>query len=109
MRGIGSASTRQNRWAELLRAQALSGVSVSAFCRKHGVSDQSFYTWRKRLSGGIPDKPVRFSLVEAEAPVNTKDIAGLELILASGDRLRIAAGADAATLRSVLQVLRERA
>ena len=51
---------------------------------------------------------MRFALVEASAPV-TKDSLPVELILASGDRLRIAPGADAATLRTVLNVLRERA
>jgi transposase-like protein len=89
----------------LVRQQSQSKLSVSAFCREHGVSDQSFYNWRKRLSGG---EPVRFALVEASAPV-TKDSLAVELILASGDRLRIAPGTDAATLRTVLNVLRERA
>jgi hypothetical protein len=46
--------------------------------------------------------------VEGRAPV-TEDSLLVELILASGERLRIAAGADAATLRTVLNVLRERA
>lgn len=78
---------------------------MSAFCREHGVSDQSFYNWRKRLS---ESEPVRFALVAANAPV-TKDSLPVELILASGDRLRIAPGTDAATLRTVLNVLREHA
>jgi hypothetical protein len=38
-----------------------------------------------------------------------KDGASIELVLASGDRLHISPGADAATLRTVLSVLRERA
>ena len=37
------------------------------------------------------------------------DHAPVELILASGDRVRLAPGTDAATLRTVLNVLRERA
>jgi len=78
---------------------------VSAFCRERGVSDQSFYNWRKRLSGS---EPVRFALVEANAAVR-KDSLPVELILSSGDRLRIAPGTDAVTLRTVLNVLRERA
>lgn len=78
---------------------------MSAFCRERGVSDQSFYNWRKRLSGS---EPVRFVLVEANAAVR-KDSLPVELILASGDRLRIAPGTDAVTLRTVLNVLRERA
>src|ERR1700744_4942887 len=105
MKAIEAGGTRQKRWAELIRLQGQSKLSVSAFCREHGVSDQSFYNWRKRLSGG---EPVRFALVEANAPV-TKDSLPVELILASGDRLRIAPGTDAGTLRTVLNVLRERA
>jgi hypothetical protein len=46
--------------------------------------------------------------VEAGAS-GTKDQAAIELFLATGDRLRIPPGADAATLRTVLTVLRERA
>jgi len=79
-------------------------LSASAFCRQQGFSDQSFYNWRKRLAA---DEPVRFALVDAN-PSGTDRLAPLELILRSGDRLRITPGADAATLRAVLSVLRER-
>jgi hypothetical protein len=105
MRAIEAVSTGQKRWAELIRQHGQSKLSVSAFCREHGVSEQSFYNWRKRLSGS---QPVRFALVEGGVRV-TKDGWPVELILASGERLRIAPGADAATLRTVLNVLRERA
>ena len=86
MRVIEAGSTRRKRWAELIRLHGQSKLSVSAFCREHGVSEQSFYNWRKRLSG---NQPVRFALVEERAPV-AKDSLPVELILASGDRLRIA-------------------
>jgi|SRR5665213_2157554 len=94
----------QKKWQELIRQQQQSKLSVRAFCRQQGFSDQSFYNWRKRLAA---DEAVRFALVEANPP-GTDRFAPLELILASGDRLRIAPGADAATLRAVLNVLRER-
>jgi hypothetical protein len=105
MKTIEADSTRKKRWAELIRQQGQSKLSVSAFCREHGVSDQSFYNWRKRLCGS---EPVRFALVDARAPV-TKDSLPVELILTSGDRLRVVPGVDEATLRTVLSVLRERA
>lgn len=105
MRAIEAVSTREKRWAELIRQQAQSRLSVSAFCRENRVSGQSFYNWRKKLA---ESKPVRFALVEANAPI-TAEATPVELILASGDRLCIAPGADAATLRTVLSVLRERA
>jgi hypothetical protein len=94
----------EKKWHELIRQQEQSKLSVSAFCRQHGFSYQSFYNWRKRLA---VSEPVRFALVDAN-PSGTDRSAPLELILASGDRLRIAPGADAATLRAVLNVLRER-
>jgi transposase-like protein len=105
MRAIETVSTRQKRWAELIRQQERSRLSVTAFCREHGVSDQSFYNWRKRLS---ESGRVRFALVEAGVS-GTKDQSAIELVLASGDRLNVAPGVDAATLRTVLNVLRERA
>lgn len=94
----------EKKWQELIRQQQQSKLSVSAFCRQHGFTDQAFYYWRKRLAA---DEPVRFALVEAN-PSGAERFTPLELILVSGDRLRIAPGADAATLRAVLHVLRER-
>jgi hypothetical protein len=102
MRATAPAA-RQKKWLELIWQQQQSQLSVSAFCRQQGFSHQSFYNWRKRL---VADPPVRFALVDAN-PGGADRFAALELILASGDRLRIAPGADAATLRAVLNVLRE--
>ena len=95
----------RKKWQELILQQQQSKLPVSAFCRQHGFSDQSFYNWRKRLAA---DEPVRFALVDAGVSSATDRFAALEVILASGDRLRIAPGADAATLRAVLSVLRGR-
>jgi hypothetical protein len=51
---------------------------------------------------------VRFALVDAVTS-GINESASLELILRSGDRLKVTSGVDAATLRTVLSVLRERA
>jgi transposase-like protein len=105
MRAIEAGTTTDKKWAELIRQQQQSGLSVTAFCRNRGFSDQTFYNWRKRLAG---TDTVRFALVAA-GPSGRAEHAPVELVLASGDRLRIASGADAETLRTVLKVLRERA
>ena len=105
MRAIEAGTTREKKWTELIRQQQQSGLSVSVFCRDRGFSDQAFYYWRKRLSGR---EPVRFALIAADGATTT-DPAPIELLLASGDRLRIAPGTDALTLRTVLNILRERA
>jgi hypothetical protein len=51
-------ATLQKKWQNLIRQQQQSKLSVSAFCRRRGFGDQSFYNWRKRLAA---DEPVRFA------------------------------------------------
>jgi transposase len=93
---------RRDVWRELIGKQQQSGLSVRAFCQRHGTSEYSFYHWRKRLAEQLP---MKFALVETRsAPVA---VAAVEVMLASGERLRIVPGVDAATLRLVLSVLRE--
>ena len=106
MRAIARVAL-EKKWQGLIREQQQSKLSVSAYCRERGFSDQSFYNWRKRLAEDCKDEPVRFALVDA-SPSGADRHAPLELVLATGDRLRIAPGTDAATLRAVLTVLRER-
>jgi len=98
-----NTSTRQEYWRKVIGEQTGSGQNVTTFCRGKGISDASFYTWRKRLS---EETPLKFALVEAGT--NGNGASGLELTLTSGERLQIGAGADGPTLRMVLSVLRER-
>ena len=76
---------------------------MSVFCREQGLSEPSFYAWRKRLRK--QNTAIRFALVESKRAEETA--APIELILTSGDRLRIPH--DAVTLKLVLAVLREQA
>jgi hypothetical protein len=104
MRTSDKARPRREVWRELIRRQQASGLSVRAFCQQRAVQENAFYLWRKRLA---ENEPARFALVETNSAAPARS--ALELILAGGDRLQIATGADAATLRTVLAVLRERA
>ena len=78
---------------------------MKQFCKEQGLTEYSFYAWRKRLQ---ETGPVRFALVDRgpARPHQRAAEAALELVLANGERLRIGAGADAATLRIVRDVLR---
>jgi hypothetical protein len=98
------ANPKVDKWAEQIAAQERSGMSVKQFCREQGLTECSFYAWRKRLQ---ERGPVRFALVERSARRQDRTTeAVLELVLASGARLRISSGVDAATLRIVLDALR---
>src|SRR5262249_20744928 len=96
-----SREARREFWRELIAKQQQSGVTVRTVCQQHGVSEYSFYQWRKRLAQQLP---MKFALVETGR--GTEAIA-VEVDLSSGERLRIWPGVNAATLRLVVSVLRE--
>ena len=99
-----AASPKAEEWAERITAQQRSGISVKQFCKDQGLTEYSFYAWRKRLQ---KKEPVRFALVDRRAArQESAREAALELVWATGERLRIAAGVDSATLRTVLEALR---
>ena len=80
-------------------------MSMAGFCKDHGLAVHAFYYWRKRLRE--QQQPMRFALVEtARGPQQPANEASLELVLTSGERLRIGVGVDGTTLRTVLAVLR---
>jgi transposase len=98
------ANTKADQWAERIAAQRRSGMSVRRFCNEQGLTEGSFYAWRKRLQ---QKGPVRFALVERSVRRGERTAEPvLELVLPTGERLHIGAGVDAATLRTVLDVLR---
>ena len=89
----GMSRTEEKRrefWRKLIAQQEQSGLSVRAVCKQHRTSEHSFYQWRKRLTEVLP---MKFALVETSrsAPAG---VAALELVLVSGERLRIAPGVD---------------
>ena len=95
---------KADEWARRIAAQQGSGISVKQFCKEQGLTEGSFYAWRKRLQ---KKELVRFALVDRRVAGQEPAREGaLELVLTTGERLRIGAGVDAATLRTVLEVLR---
>ena len=103
--GLGkSAEARIEYWRARIAEQERSGMSVGLFCQEQQIPEQSFYVWRKRLR---QPEAVRFALVERGAgPAVTAAEPMLELVLKTGERLRIGRGVDEAALRTVLAALR---
>jgi transposase-like protein len=90
-------------WRERMAEQARSGIPVQQFCKERGITEQSFYVWRKRLR---KQEPARFALVETGPARQNALQTGLELMLMTGERLRIGADVDPSLLRRVLEALR---
>ena len=99
---MAKSAKAQARWAERIGEQEASGQTVRAFCRRQGIGEHSFYSWRKRLR---TTPRVEFALLETKSPAPGSPWT-LEVSLSSGTLLRISNGVDAATLRQLLETLR---
>jgi hypothetical protein len=97
--------SRGQYWRDRIAAQQRSGLSVQQFCKEQGLNNPSFYYWRKRLR---QPTPVRFALIETgRATQSPCSEHCLELVLPTGEQLRIGAGVNAAALCTVLEALRK--
>lgn len=98
---------REQFWRMAIETWQTSGLSVRQFCTNEGLSKPSFYCWRKKLAGDSvqndTDKPKPSAFIEVAMPRNTPGV--IELLFTSGNTLRIPAGVDAATLRTVLSAV----
>lgn len=46
--------------------EAQAGIPVMELCRKHGISDATFYTWRKKYGGMEVSEAKRLKALESE-------------------------------------------
>lgn len=102
------------RWQEMVRRQAESGVSVRQFCAAEGLSEPSFYVWRKKLREPRqdgPQLPVAKHHPEAGEgplflPVRLLDsIPSLEIIHPLGYRIQLTGEVNPVSLRHVIETL----
>jgi putative transposase len=59
--------------------QAEHGTPVSEVCRKLGVSEQTFYRWKKKFAGMLPSDMKRLKQLEEENAKLKKLVADLSL------------------------------
>ena len=106
-----SKNDQQQFWQMAIETWQASGMSVSKFCEAEGLSESSFYIWRKKFAqadDGEADKQKKLSpsaFIEVAMPKDNP--AALELVLSSGNTLRIHSGTDSATLNDVISVLKQ--
>ena len=106
-----SKKDQRQFWQMAIETWQASGMSVSKFCKAEGLSESSFYNWRKKLAttdAPGPDKQKKLNgsaFIEVAMPKDNP--AALELVLSSGNTLRISSGADSKTLNNVISVLQQ--
>ena len=59
--------------------QAETGVSVAEVCRKVGISEATFYNWRKKYAGLLPSEMKRLRQLEEENSKLKRIVADLSL------------------------------
>ena len=104
----------ESRWRELVSRQAGSGISVRQFCAAEGISEPSFYSWRKRLSERATDgaeeaKRRRAGVESPFVPVRLLETKpSLEILHPLGYRIQVTGDVDPVSLRRVIEALNER-
>lgn len=117
VRGSCHEGGKEHYWRGVLLHWQRSGQRVRSYCLQHGVSEPSFYAWRRTIQerdrqatrrpqrrlGTADGLPAFVPVTVAAAPPS------LEVVLDDSRTIRVPAGFDAATLRRLLAVLDEAA
>ena len=121
-------------WRQLVQQWRRSGLTIRAFCERHGLSEPSFYSWRRRIeaeadgdsaaadqrarsdrachgrSEPLGESEAGFAevrITEAPEASAAADAQAIELTLRTGERLRIGRDVDAAQIQRVMTAVRE--
>jgi len=113
---------RKRFWRDLVERQRTSGLNIARFCADAGVSQNSFYGWKKRLLATAPGRQVttprrkhrrKKAVAKSLVPVRvipdlshqSRTSQAIEIAWPNGIALRIPAGCDSTTLREVFGLL----
>ena len=98
-------------WQERLESFRASGLEVDVFCLQEGVSRSTFYRWKNRLRGDVPEamvaeKAAREKAESAEGaafvPISLK-ASPVEIELPNGGIVRLPLGVGQAVLVEVIR------
>lgn len=108
-KGPAASGERERFWRKLVAGQAQSGMSIRDWCDRHGVSEPSYYFWRRELARR---REQRQDASPQIVPVNvTPPVAGsrwdVEIELPGQIVVRVGPGCSPDLLRQALTVLRD--
>ena len=92
-------------WTGRISERRNSGQSVKTWCKENGICEQTYYRWQKRLlEMAKAQQEVQFAEVMPAQSVHPGSVAVTVRI--AGTEADIRSGADAATVETVLRVLK---
>ena len=101
-------TNQQNKlalWAGRISECRSSGQNVKVWCKENGICEQTYYRWQKRLfEMAKAQQEVQFAEVTPVQSVRSGNVAATVRI--AGAEADIHSGADAATIETVLRILK---
>ena len=92
-------------WAERISACRSSGQNVKTWCKENGICEPTYYKWQRRLfEMAQAQQAPQFAEVTPVSPVRSSNVAVTVRI--AGAEADIHSGADAATVETVLRILK---
>src|SRR5262245_17883981 len=82
---------KERQWQRRIEQWRASGLSVRAFCARHGLATASFYNWRRVLQRRVADEPA-FVAVRVVADAVSTRTSALEVVLTDGRTVRVTPG-----------------
>ena len=95
----------EHRWRNLIDQWKRSGVSVSAFCIDQGVSESSFYAWKRELAARARAATATTPPTPTFIPVRVAPSATIEVVLKSGVVVRVPTGAEPLAVAQLVAAL----
>ena len=93
------------QWAQLVSQCRSSGLSVRLWCQENGVNVSSYYKWQRKVyAAAQAQQEVQFAEVTPVQPVPCGNVAVTVRI--AGAEADIHSSADAATVETVLRILK---
>lgn len=97
----------ERAWRQHIERQGSGRASVREYCSAHGLSESSFYLWRRTIAERDRETAPAFVPVVITDVPHTSD-SPIEIRLARGRRVRVRAGCDRTLLADVLAILEGR-
>jgi hypothetical protein len=114
--------TKEKYWRRVFRQWQRSGLTGRDFCAQHGLPEANFYAWRRAIARRDqeprpalttttepPLSPARPAPVfqQLALPAAAALPPAIEVVVATGRRLRVSPGFDADLLRQLLRLVEE--
>ena len=92
-------------WKSIISECRSSGMTVTAWCKENGICEQTYYRWQRKIFEiAKAQHEVQFAEVTPVKPVCSHSVA--VTVRLSGVEADICNGADAATVETVLRILK---